>query len=69
MLGGYHKMGENGKGFKLLFMVNIHASHLNSDFRWESPSQELPKISLDPNLDFGGTIKLTLKVSHQPKKH
>jgi hypothetical protein len=69
MSSGYHKMGENGKGFKLLFIVNIDDSHLNSDFRWETPSQELPKISLDPNLDFGGIIKLTLEVGHQPNKH
>jgi hypothetical protein len=69
MLGGYHKMGENGKAFKLLFIVNIDDSQLNSHFRWESPSQELPKISLDPNLDIGGIIKLTLEFSHQPNKH
>jgi hypothetical protein len=62
-------MGENRKGFKLLFTVNIDDSHLNSHFRWESPSQESPQKSLDPNLDIGGIIKLTLEFGPQRNKH
>jgi hypothetical protein len=61
-VGWVSQNGWEWKGFKLIFIVNIDDSHLNSHFRWESPSQELPKISLDPNLDFGGIIKLTLWV-------